>query len=956
MVFVAAVVLALPALADLALRGDVRRLALRNAARRPVEAVLVVGGAMLGTAIITASFVVGDTVDAAIIASAHRTLGPIDEVVNLPGAADLASTLERLGPPAAAGAAGYLPRLALPAPVARVGGSPRAVANAELVEVDFDAARRLGGDPAATGFADAGPTPTGDELVLSERVAGLLDVAPGDRLDAHIGDRPERFTVRAVIAERGIAGYGTQGRINGGEPVFVGPGTIDRLRSTGSSVPAPTASILVSNGTGVVPAVDRTNDVTARVRDLGRPPGGRPLDVTKAKQNVVLSADRSADSIRQLYQASGLFSVAAGVLLLVNLFVMLAEERRSELGIMRAVGMTRSRLVRSFWAEGTLYSVVAAALGGVLGVGVGWAIARLSDAILTSPNAQPYPFTFRVPSLLTGTAVGLSISLVTVLLTSVFVSRLSIIQAIRGGAERAHRPPGTAARVLAALGTAGGLALTLEGIRRSAPMATVAGLPLALLSLLLATRGHRRRRAITVAVCLVVLVWTGGIYSLLPDAMGTPKIDTFAVEGLILVGAATLLAANGDRLWAAAARRASGRGVGLATRLGLAYPVARRSRTGMLLGMFSSVIFTMTFLTEVSTVFAGQRPILEAELRGGFDLYVDSSPANPVTGALLAAQPDVVATAGLVRSLPRFTNSHEPTPKNGTFTGFDESLVAPGPPLLVERMAPYADDAAVYRAVLADPTLAIVPSTFLRSGNGPTGDIVDPGDPLTVHNPVTGAQLQLRVAGVYDLDINGFGVLVGKPVIAGLMGPLAAEVRQFAVLRPGADPRLVAHRLQVDLIDHGVRAVAFGEDVDRVLGQREGFFALLRGFLALGLVIGVVGMGVVMVRAVRERRREIGMLRAMGVGARTVRRSFLIEAAFVASQGVVVGMGLAVLVSYQVLVHSSAFGDRPLPFAVPVGTLAAQALLPVVAVLIAAALPAAQAARTKPAVALRIAD
>jgi len=73
----------------------------------------------------------------------------------------------------------------------------------------------------------------------------------------------------------------------------------------------------------------------------------------------------------------------------------------------------------------------------------------------------------------------------------------------------------------------------------------------------------------------------------------------------------------------------------------------------------------------------------------------------------------------------------------------------------------------------------------------------------------------------------------------------------------------------------------------------------MQGYLALGLLIGIAGLGVVMVRAVRERRREIGMLRAMGFPPRMVRSAFVFESMFVAVQGVVVGVGLALVVSYR---------------------------------------------------------
>lgn len=376
----------------------------------------------------------------------------------------------------------------------------------------------------------------------------------------------------------------------------------------------------------------------------------------------------------------------------------------------------------------------------------------------------------------------------------------------------------------------------------------------------------------------------------------------------------------------------------------------------MLLGMFTSVIFTMTFLTQIGAVFSGQGPQIINDVRGGFDVYADANPANPIAAEALLAQPDVDRVATLTRSLPRFTSKNESAPKNWALTGFDAALVEVGPPALAERSSGYADDQAVYRAVLADPSLVILSASFLRSGGGPPRDLVDPGDAITVFNPATNAQRSLTVVGVLGRDITFLGALAGAPFVRELMGPASSPSRSYVKVRDGADPAIVAARLEADLVASGVSAAGFQEDVERILAQNDGFFALLRGFLGLGLVIGIAGMGVVMVRAVRERRREIGMLRAMGFPAKTVRRAFLLEAAFIATQGILLGILLALLVSYQLLVHSMAFGDQPLPFQVPLGTLAVIAALPLIAVLAATAAPAMQAARIKPAVALRIAD
>src|SRR5439155_1222882 len=66
-----------------------------------------------------------------------------------------------------------------------------------------------------------------------------------------------------------------------------------------------------------------------------------------------------------LFLVMGAFGILAGVLLIVNIFVMLAEERKPELGVARAVGFLRSDLLTTFALEGTFYAVVAAALGGI---------------------------------------------------------------------------------------------------------------------------------------------------------------------------------------------------------------------------------------------------------------------------------------------------------------------------------------------------------------------------------------------------------------------------------------------------------------------------------------------------------------------------------------------------------------------------------------------------------------
>ena len=129
---------------------------------------------------------------------------------------------------------------------------------------------------------------------------------------------------------------------------------------------------------------------------------------------------------------------------------------------------------------------------------------------------------------------------------------------------------------------------------------------------------------------------------------------------------------------------------------------------------------------------------------------------------------------------------------------------------------------------------------------------------------------------------------------------------------------------------------------------------MMRAYLALGLVIGVAGIGVIMVRAVRERRRQVGVLRALGFEAKAVRSSFVVESAFVAVEGVLVGVILALITAYSMTLTDE-FGGG-LEFTIPVFSIAVLVLGTLLFTLIATAAPARAAAKIQPAVALRIAD
>jgi putative ABC transport system permease protein len=119
-------------------------------------------------------------------------------------------------------------------------------------------------------------------------------------------------------------------------------------------------------------------------------------------------------------------------------------------------------------------------------------------------------------------------------------------------------------------------------------------------------------------------------------------------------------------------------------------------------------------------------------------------------------------------------------------------------------------------------------------------------------------------------------------------------------------------------------------------------------------VVGVAAVGVIAMRAVVERRQQIGMLRALGFQKSLVSRAFVIESAIVVVLGVFSGAILGLILAWELLTSDdfadgADLGGFTVPWPVILITLASA----IVAALIMAWFPARQAAQVVPAEALR---
>ncbi len=994
----------LVALLGLALAGTVamaarhaflRRLALRQIARRRGEAALVVAGSVLGTAIIVGSLIVGDTMTHSIRRQAWSQLGPVDEIVSVPAGAqgdDAARRLARLRDDPDVD--GLLVLSGDRVGIANGRGAGRkAEPRASVFETDFGQAAAFGG-PADGGSGLAGPGPRDGEIVINAELARTLAAGPGDVLTLWLYGQARDLRVTRVVPAKGVAagGAGT------GRNAFVAPGTLAgaaRAARAGGTVTAgppgsgggspaaeaaaagPWTFVYVSN-TGGVEGGNRHSDAVGAKLDAALGPAvHKDVTVEKVKQQALREADQGGSELGSFFLFVGCFAIIAGVMLLVNIFVMLAEERKPELGMLRAVGMRRGRLVRVFVIEGALYALVASLVGVVLGIGVGRAVVEVAGRIFASmsPDEGGLGLTFSVTptSLVNGFALGFLIAFVTVALTSVRISRLNVIAAIRDLAGDGGRRLKLRWVALSTLGAAGLGAVAAMAVSRSQGVGTYLYPSLTVLALCPLLVRFAPKRWVYTGASLAVLGWGLAANTLRPKVFDDGSTATFVVLGSVLVFSAVALVSQNQELLTRPLRPLVARPslAGLATRLGVAYPVARRFRTGAILIMYGLVVFTLVLITVLGGIIQATLGNEVGNASGGFALRADFNPSAAVADPAAAFRGGrfaghVAAVAPLSTAKARVSNLGRLDRADVVAVGATPAIVQGGLFPLQERLAGLGDDRAVWRKVLADPRYVIADRFLRQEEAGPSSVDYHPGDTLTLTDPSSGKAERKTIAGTlrsaqafYGIglaDASGGPVILGQGALAAQFGTAAKVSSALVAPAAGTSDQSLTADLQGEYLPASLVVTQVRREVEREFAANRSFFQLMEGFLALGLLVGIAGLGVVMVRAVRERRRTIGVLRALGFQSRTVQRAFLTESSFVALEGIVLGTVLSIVTAYLLFKNDADLGGAEIGFPVPWVSIGVLVLTTAAASLLATLWPARRAAATQPAVALRIAD
>lgn len=972
--------------AFLAIRDRVMaRVGLRNVSRAKGRTAILLFGLLIGSMIISSSLVIGDTVNTLSVHFTYIADGAVDEALTAPLPPALQAT----------GATPFSYGL-IPTPFFQVfnesaskvpdvaGVTPMIVGTAgvydtttnvaqpglRLVGVDASAATVLGSFTTSGGASLAGPAP--GEVLLNPTAAQELSASAGDAINLTAASGATlHLHVLAVVQADSRGGFKDDGQGD----VFTTLG--DAQNATGAI--GFVNYVAVTNSGGLYGGVAHTDSVwnglnsslVAAKATLGDWPAG--IGVEAVLSPDLAGAENSASSLTQLFLVLGLFSIGAGCVLIVGIFAMLAEERRGEMGVARAIGTRRGQLVRAYYFEGLAYSAGSALVGTLLGVVVGWGIIQGFAALFgasggsTTTQAIVQSFTYTPQSMILAYAAGFLLTLATVTITSTYVSRMNIVRAMRGQPELIQ--PRQSRRFLAVLGLVCLLVGALLIVNGRQPGTDIDvgffGVSLSLLAvgMLLAVVLPLRYAFSAAAVALLVFWGDLHLRDQLFPGYHVGGIFVFFQEGIFLILAAVILYVfNSDlivRAFAAVSRK-SARHLPV-VRLAFSYPAHRRFRSAMTISIFAMVLFTITGIAVIGNgITSGVNSSVQAQT-GGYTFFGDSLAPIPQVDATVNDTPllhddvsdfvsfysgggvfQTVGQGGFTYSLaaaptgvPSWENFYQTNQFNfsSTLDGMSASQVW---------------------AHVEEPnsTYAVLDGSFVASAFGGFGGSVghpslDVGDTLNFSEGRGGPTTQFTVIGV--MSEQTIPVILINPQL--MVYGLGFNTSQFFLLSAASsvNPTQVLQNFQTHFFSEGMELFDFAQLLSSTLSFTDAFIDLLEVFVALGLIVGITALGILALRAVTERRTQVGVVRAIGFRKSQVLTSFLLEYSFLALTGIGIGAVMGFVLAYNLY---EALGGL-FAFSIPWANVAVVLITSYGLTLVAVGIPSLRASRIPPAEAIR---
>jgi putative ABC transport system permease protein len=535
----------------------------------------------------------------------------------------------------------------------------------------------------------------------------------------------------------------------------------------------------------------------------------------------------------------GLVVMLAAGFLIFNTFGMTITRRRQQIGGLRALGLTRGQTMRVILAEALLLGVVGAALGVIFSLVLGQLliafIKPFAGQMVAFGDAAPAP-----PVVIFAAVMGLLITLLSVLLPARRAARAAPLDALREPEAAGLEPARRGQTALGAILMAGLLAYVIL-----MPPGEWVAYPLD-----------------APLTALVILLWLAGVMLLLPG-----------VIGLAARLGRRLLPGTTGRLMTDNLRRARGR-VTL-TVLTLAFALL------VIIALNGFMDFFLNHSVGATLKAAGQRDaffVSRIDIAGGWGEIIARG-----LDSIMLADDELQALVKTVEGSANYTLNYFVVVPELSFFGSGYFSYMINPVLLRgvgDVMFTFSEgDWNTALPVMEAGCGALVSPAVAARNN------VGLGDTLTI----TGR------GGPLDCTIAGLGTSVaGATIISDTQRDQLTDMNPSLVLilpHLDTDPAELAARIQALSANFPEIRLTWVSDFAVALDDSgEIINVAFNAMLVLASFAAAFGVVNTMLMSVDERRREIGLLRAVGATRAQMRRIIIGEAVFMGAVGGVVGL------------------------------------------------------------------
>ncbi|WP_377271046.1 ABC transporter permease [Peterkaempfera sp. SMS 1(5)a] len=568
-------------------------------------------------------------------------------------------------------------------------------------------------------------------------------------------------------------------------------------------------------------------------------------------------------------------SLLVGGFLIINTFSMLVAQRTREIGLLRAIGGSRSQVNRSVLTEALILGVLGSTIG--LGAGLGLAVGLIKLMGKVGMHLDASQLTVKASVPIAAYAVGVIITVLAAWLPARRAGKVSPMAALRD-----HGTPAEAAanRIRAAVG----LLLTTAGV------------------------------AALVAGAAASSAGTGG------GLLGLGVLVTLV--GFVVIG--PLLAGAVVRVLGAALPAFFGPSGRLAQRNALRNP--RRTGATAAALMIGLALVTGAAVVTSSMVSSATSQI-DRSVGADFIVMSNNGGLTPNMVKAIEGTPGLSHVSrskdiGVVITSP--DGHREDTSINAVSPTYGEDLRVPA--------VTGSFEGALRQGISVDKDYA--DSHHLKVG-----------DPLTVHFQ-GGSTQTLNVAAVTaeDNQLYQGEMYIGLATAERALPADRLPQDVMALAGASSDPDQAYAALQKSLAQYPQLQVKNQADYKALIKKQvDQLLSMVYGLLGLAIVVAVLGVVNTLALSVVERTREIGLLRAIGLSRRQLRRMIRLESVVIAVFGAVLGTGLGLAwgITAQRVLRTQGLDQ----LTVPTGTIVAVFVGAAVVGLLAALGPALRASR-----------